>query len=389
MVNPFNDALLTQFEQYLTDISLSPKTIASYLTDLNVFTRWATETYSDNFSLVEVTPDQIRTYLTYLLDDLERAPSTVNRHLQALRKCCAYIAEVKLAPSNAAEEISLVSLKNQHKPEALSQQNIAALLKAASEARPSIAKRDVAILHLLLNTGLRVAEVIDLQMDDVVFDYPGVHLKVRDSRGSGTRNIPLLPEVCRSLKDYLFIRSKTATSPPRICFFGESAAAGYLFAPHVTPAGVLQQYLQHGELARRQLDRCAVLSDRTRRRIEHDLAVTDQRRATLFRPPVQRAQAGVQLVESKGLDEIVVGTTIEPGYPIGDRIPCRQNQHGQLVSCGAQVPQDVEPRLARQAEVENDEVVRLGAQRLLGQATVGHPIDGMAFLFQASTDAIT
>ncbi|NIW96001.1 MAG: tyrosine-type recombinase/integrase, partial [Phycisphaerae bacterium] len=77
----------------------------------------------------------------------------------------------------------------------------------------SIAKRDVAILHLLLNTGLRVAEVIDLQMDDVVFDYPGVHLKVRDSRGLGTRDIPLLPEVCRSLKDYLFIRSKTATSP--------------------------------------------------------------------------------------------------------------------------------------------------------------------------------
>ncbi len=213
MVNPFNDALLRQFEQYLTDISLSPKTIASYLTDLNVFTRWATETYSDNFSLVEVTPDQIRTYLTYLLDDLERAPSTVNRHLQALRKCCAYIAEVKLASSNAAEEISLVSLKNQHKPEVLSQQNSAALLEAASEARPSIAKRDVAILHLLLNTGLRVAEVIDLQMDDVVFDYPGVHLKVRDSRGLGTRDIPLLPEVCRSLKDYLFIRSKTATSP--------------------------------------------------------------------------------------------------------------------------------------------------------------------------------
>lgn len=212
MVNPFNDALLRQFEQYLTDISLSPKTIASYLTDLNVFTRWATETYSDNFSLVEVTPDQIRTYLTYLLDDLERAPSTVNRHLQALRKCCAYIAEVKLASSNAAEEISLVSLKNQHKPEALSQQNIAALLEAASEARPSIAKRDVAILHLLLNTGLRVAEVMDLQMGDVVFDYPGVHLKVRDSRGLGTRDIPLLPEVCRSLKDYLFIRSKTATS---------------------------------------------------------------------------------------------------------------------------------------------------------------------------------
>ena len=212
MVNKFDETILARFEQYLTQISLSPKTIASYLTDLTVFIRWATETYADNFSLLEAQPDQIRAYLTYLLNDLGRAPSTANRHLQALRKCCAYIAEINLAPANVAEEISLVSLKNQLECETLSPQNIAALLEAAGDTRASIAKRDKAILRLLLNTGLRVAEVVDLRLDDVVFDYPGVHLIVRDSRGWGVREIPLAAEVCRSLKDYLLIRPKTAAA---------------------------------------------------------------------------------------------------------------------------------------------------------------------------------
>lgn len=40
------------------------------------------------------------------------------------------------------------------------------------------------------------------------------------------------------------LRPKKAESPRRICFFGESAAAGYLYAPHLTPARVLQDQLR-------------------------------------------------------------------------------------------------------------------------------------------------
>jgi len=207
-----NEAILSQFEQHLIQISLSPKTIASYLTDLGIFIRWATETRSENFSIVQVTPDHIRAYLSYLLDDLGRAPSTVNRHLQALRKCCAYIAAVNLAPSNATEEIGLIKIEKQDTPKILSQTEISHLLEAAKEARTPIARRDLVILCLLLKAGLRVAEVANLQVDDLIFDYPGVHLAVRDSRGQGQRDIPLVPELCRMLKEYLAIRVKTTTS---------------------------------------------------------------------------------------------------------------------------------------------------------------------------------
>jgi site-specific recombinase XerD len=85
-------------------------------------------------------------------------------------------------------------------------------LAAANNTRASIAKRVLAAMHLLVRAGLRVSDVVDLQVDDVVFDYPGVHLTVRDSRGRGTRDIPLPPDVCTTLKEYLVIKPKSRAS---------------------------------------------------------------------------------------------------------------------------------------------------------------------------------
>ncbi len=213
MIARHNEAILSQFEQYLNQIALSPKTITNYLADLRVFTRWAENEHNANFSLIAVTPDQIRAYRDYLLTEQKRAPSTVNRHLQALRKCCAYITQANLAPRNAAEDIALVTTEKTPPPRILSAQEMEAILAAAGNARSFIARRDAAIIHLLLHAGLRVAEVVDLQTGDVAFDYPGVHLAIRDSRGRGGRDIPLQEETCHALKEWLRVRPKTTRYP--------------------------------------------------------------------------------------------------------------------------------------------------------------------------------
>jgi hypothetical protein len=51
--------------------------------------------------------------------------------------------------------------------------------------------------------------------------------------------------------DEQYLWPKTADSPTRICFFGESVAAGYLYAPHVTPAKVLGAQLDFAAGAER------------------------------------------------------------------------------------------------------------------------------------------
>lgn len=213
MVDNLNEVILAQFEHHLIQISLSPKTITNYLADLGVFVRWAADTSNEERLLVNITPDQIRDYISYLLTDLNRAPSTINRHLQALRKCCAYLTERNLVPNNAAEEISLLRLEPQPALVTLSAKKIDQFLEAANGTRTAIARRDQAVLQLLVRAGLRITEIVNLAVDNVVFDYPGVHLNVQDSRSQGQRHIPLSDDVCRALKDYLHIRPKTTALP--------------------------------------------------------------------------------------------------------------------------------------------------------------------------------
>ncbi len=206
-----NDIILNQFEEYLTQIALSPVTITNYLADMRNFVRWGKGTYGDDFSLTAVAPEQIRAYRNHLLEEQKRAASTVNRHLQALRKCCAYLSQTNLSPVNAAEEISLISGEKRTPPQSLSAKDVEAFLEAAHQTISSIAKRDAAIVNLLVGAGLRLAEVSGLQLDDVIFDYPGVHLAIRDSRGQGRRNVPLSQEIYRLLKEWLLIRPKTSS----------------------------------------------------------------------------------------------------------------------------------------------------------------------------------
>jgi site-specific recombinase XerD len=90
---------------------------------------------------------------------------------------------------------------------------VVTLLSAANATRAAIARRDQAIIRLLVETGLRVSEVIKLRTEDVVFEYPGVHLRIQDGRGNGIRQIPLQTELCRAMKEYLVVRPKTASVP--------------------------------------------------------------------------------------------------------------------------------------------------------------------------------
>jgi integrase/recombinase XerC len=72
--------------------------------------------------------------------------------------------------------------------------------------RPSLAKRDYAIILLLLGTGVKVSELVELQLEDVEFLGDAGYLLVGQYRNDGGRYIPLSSAVCDALKEYLQVR---------------------------------------------------------------------------------------------------------------------------------------------------------------------------------------
>jgi hypothetical protein len=77
---------LTAFLLELYREEASPRTIASYRSDLACFARWYSETNGEPFSARVTTPTDVRDYKAHLVAVEHRDPATVNRRLAALRK---------------------------------------------------------------------------------------------------------------------------------------------------------------------------------------------------------------------------------------------------------------------------------------------------------------
>lgn len=84
------------------------------------------------------------------------------------------------------------------------------LLQVAGQSRHGHAKRNYALLHLMLQTGLRVNEVTELKLSDIdIMERSGM-VRVRLGKGRKARDIPLNTRVRRALKLYLSCRNDTA-----------------------------------------------------------------------------------------------------------------------------------------------------------------------------------
>jgi site-specific recombinase XerD len=205
-----SEALLAQFEEYLVVTKLSPLTVVNYLADVRDLVRWGIRQVKQDFSLIELTPNTIRAYRSYLLDEKQYAVSTINRHLQALRKFCGFAVQRGFMRLDPTEGVQLVQSAGNVPVVPLSTSEVEALLETTGSQQPSLARRDSAILMLLLHTGLRVNELVALRLDDVQFDHPGTRLMVKDGRGGETRRIPLESQVCHALSEYLSSRPDVA-----------------------------------------------------------------------------------------------------------------------------------------------------------------------------------
>lgn len=104
---------------------------------------------------------------------------------------------------------------------------------------------------------------------------------------------------------------------------------------------------------------------RRARRVAGEAEVVDdeRRRHRLRRAAQQRAQAGDQLRQGTGFDQVVIGTEIQPATRFLDAVPRggHDDAHGGAVT-GAKPPAELEAIDVGEAEVEHDRVVRAHAR---------------------------
>lgn len=168
--------------------------------------------------------ETVAAYVTSLREALDEEGSprysaaTVARSLVAVRSFHRFCATEGLAPADPTEEVGAPRVP-QGVPKALSEAEVGRLLDGVVGTTPS-AVRDRAILETLYGTGVRISELVGLDLDAV--DVESRFLRVL-GKGSKERLVPVGRGAASALGEYLE-RARPELAPARFARRGDSDA---------------------------------------------------------------------------------------------------------------------------------------------------------------------
>jgi integrase/recombinase XerD len=185
--------------------AFSDNTIAAYRNDLNQLATFLTEP-ADDLNIQPVTDicDLRDDHLYAFADHLSRrdyASSTVARKMAALKSFASYLHRSEATNDLLGRELVVPRVKKS-RPHAISTAEVEMLLQAPLMHQPARPEqvRDLAMLELLYASGLRVSELVSLDVEDI--DFEERTMLLRGKRGA-QREVPLPNRSVRSLQAWL------------------------------------------------------------------------------------------------------------------------------------------------------------------------------------------
>lgn len=175
------------------DKKLSDNTLQSYRRDIEQYEKYV----SDNkINYLKVTEETILEYMEYLREE-NKKESTISRSLASIRSFYQYLIRVKKIKKDPTMTIESPKI-NKRTPNILTSKEVELLLDQPKDVDLK-GTRDKAMLEFAYAIGMRVTEMISLDIDDVKLDEGYVVCRGR----SKSRNIPLGSMSLKALKEYI------------------------------------------------------------------------------------------------------------------------------------------------------------------------------------------
>ncbi|MBQ3378831.1 MAG: site-specific tyrosine recombinase XerD [Clostridia bacterium] len=186
---------LNMYELYLkNERKSSANTIQSYRSDISQFIEYL-ETIGVT-DIASVTQSNIEDYISHLRS-IHRSNATITRNIASLKSFFKYFASINAIPMNPALTLERVTVEKKL-PQVLTSKEVELLLDQP-KCVDLKGYRDKAMLELLYATGIRVSELIDLNLRDVNLELGFI----RCSSGLKERIVPIYKMAAKSLSDYI------------------------------------------------------------------------------------------------------------------------------------------------------------------------------------------
>lgn len=210
----------TRFAGFVNELrrrGRAPKTIGSYRSDWIGFTDWHLESKGEAFTIASLSAEAAEQYRDYLVAK-EMRPATVNRKLVFIKRYAQWALGRNAIDALTYDEIRGVApvAQGPRKPRSLSDIELRRFLR---EVERRASRRDQAIVYTLLETGLRVSELVGLNVDQLTLGARRGCIVVEDVRHHNTRyrRLSLGGMARRKLRSYIIERG----DHPGSLFVGE------------------------------------------------------------------------------------------------------------------------------------------------------------------------
>lgn len=202
---------LSEYETYLkTEKQASVNTVSSYLRDVRQFAQVMDDR---EIALVDVVTQDVEEYAGSLIRK-GKSPATVTRSVASIKSFYQFLIAKRVMNQNPTKGVAPTKVERKL-PQVLTGKEVELFLEQP-ECTDLKGYRDRAMLELLYATGIRVSELIALDIDDL--NLPGGVLKCY-SKGK-ERIIPLYPAAIRALNEYVHtIRPQLVDSMDEVALF--------------------------------------------------------------------------------------------------------------------------------------------------------------------------
>lgn len=207
MAHSEND--LNLFQQYLIqDKNATENTLSSYMRDLRQL-----ESYFEGRALAELAKTDLQDYLQNL-NEAGKSNATTARNIASWKCFYGFLMDRGLIAENPAA--ALTAGKSEHKlPEILTNREVETLLQQP-KASDKKGLRDKAMLHLMYATGIRVSELIALNVSDVMVSACSIRCYSKNRE----RFIPMYPYAMSILREYIeHVRPEMVSSENETALF--------------------------------------------------------------------------------------------------------------------------------------------------------------------------
>jgi len=244
------------FINYLSvERNLSPRTMKEYQADLQIFFDYFKPYFEQELTLESMDERTIREFLTFLKIKKKYTARAINRKLATLKAYFRFLKKENYIPQSPVADVKCAKLEK-HLPKVLNETEVGKLLEAPDEnmltGKPDHSGtdqvalyRDRAILELFYATGMRISELVGLNLEDI--DFENKMIKVT-GKGNKQRIVIMNNSALTALRLYLSSRENirsNAVFVSRKKVRMTQRAVQYLFAKYLNQSDIKKSASPH------------------------------------------------------------------------------------------------------------------------------------------------